>query len=66
MGVLSISDANGLAANERIYAIVIKDASNNDISKFNTPAIMTVRPVTVENVTPPTDQPQPAAEGTRP
>ncbi|KXB68499.1 repeat protein [Peptoniphilus sp. DNF00840] len=65
MGSLSISDENGLVANERIYAIVIKDVSNNDISKFNTPAIMTVRPVTGENVTPPTNQPQAAAEGSQ-
>lgn len=65
MGSLSISDQNGLVANERIYAIVIKDVSNNDISKFNTPAIMTVRPVTGENVTPPTNQPQAAAEGSQ-
>lgn len=66
MGSLSISDENGLAANDRIYAIVIKDVSNNDISKFNTPAIMTVRGQTYENVTPPTDQPQAAAEGSQP
>lgn len=65
MGSLSISDQNGLVANERIYAIVIKDVSNNDISKFNTPAIMTVRPVTGENVIPPTNQPQAAAEGSQ-
>lgn len=65
MGSLSISGGNGLVANERIYAIVIKDVSNNDISKFNTPAIMTVRPVTGENVTPPTNQPQAAAEGSQ-
>lgn len=65
MGSLSISGENGLVANERIYAIVIKDVSNNDISKFNTPAIMTVRPVTGENVIPPTNQPQSAAEGSQ-